>query len=600
MKPTRLLSALILLLCTGAVPAAAELSSTTPIPGLEAEALEWDVDGIEPLLPRRETLAERLYWLDRRDVMPTRSLLQDPPPLAPVRNCAEWEPSTGVMVRYPLGLPYNLLRDVTDDVILHVVVASGHLSQAQTNLAANGVDLDQVQFLVVDNNSIWTRDYGPFYVFDGNGDMAIIDHYYNRPWRPQDNLVPIHFAQQQGLPVHSHGMWHTGGNYMVDGAHIASSTRLVYDEALTNNGMNQSAVNQLMSSYYGIVDYQVMEYIESGGIHHIDTWAKWLDEETVLVKDVWTSHHTYNPLNQRAALMASLTASTGRNYQIHRVYCHNIGGGNPASYTNSLILNENIYVPLFGNSTHDENALAVYREAAPGYNVRGYYHGGFLSDDALHCRTKGVKDAGMLRVAHIPVIEDRPGEPVVITAHIRAHSGQGLAAAAVHWRRGLEDWQETALVPTGEDWSFAAAIPAPASADTTHYFIAVADSSGRSAGMPRVAPKHWYRFFHESGLTAVHQTPIARAALGQNYPNPFNPGTTFRFDLAYAEHAQLLVLDLKGRVVRTLIDGVCQSGTTEVFWDGTDDGGRAVPAGAYRYLLRAAGLQYSRTAMLVK
>jgi agmatine deiminase len=597
-RPRTLLSvsALTLLLV---LPASLSIAADTPLPGLAAEAREWDVDGLEPLLPRHETLAERLYWQDRRDQMPTRGLQIDPPPVGPLRNCAEWEPHTGVLIRYPLGLPYNLVRDLADDAILHVLVASGHLSQAQTNLAANGVDMDRVQFFVRPNDSIWTRDYGPWYVFDGQGQIAIIDHVYNRPWRPNDNLIPIYFAQELGVPVHSHGMYHTGGNYMTDGAHIASSTRLVYDEASTYNGLSQAQVDQLMFDYYGIEDYQVMEYIESGGIHHIDTWAKWLDEETVLVKDVWPAHHTYGPLNQRAALMGSLIASTGRPYRVLRVYCHNIGGNQPASYTNSLIMNENIYVPLFNNSTHDQAALAVYRAAAPGYNVRGYLHSGWYSDDALHCRTKGVKDVGMLRVGHVPVVADQPAGPVAITAHIRAHSGAELTAAVVHWRHGQGQWQVAALSPGAAPWTYTATIPAPAMTDSTHYYLAASDASGRQAAMPRVAPAHWYRFLHAGNPTSVMPLP-AVASLAPNFPNPFNPGTTFSFTLAYPDHARLVVLDLRGRLVRTLVDGVCAAGTTEVFWDGTDDGGRPVAAGTYRYLLTAAGLQYARTATLVK
>ena len=81
------------------------------------------------------------------------------------------------------------------------------------------------------------------------------------------------------MPVYSHAMYHTGGNYMTDGAHISSSTMLVYNEAASDNGMTQAEVDDLMDDYYGVENYAVLDYIESGGIHHIDTWAKFLDEE---------------------------------------------------------------------------------------------------------------------------------------------------------------------------------------------------------------------------------------------------------------------------------------------------------------------------------
>jgi agmatine deiminase len=575
------------------------IAAAGPMPGLADEALEWDVDGLEPLLPRTATAAEQRWYQANRDDLPSPTMRDDLPPVAPVRNCAEWEPATGVLIRYPLGLPYNLLRDLDDDVTIYVVVSSSYQSLASSNLAANGVDMNRVEFVVRNNDSIWTRDYGPWFVFDGAGDIAVIDHTYNRPWRPNDNLIPVYVAQQLGLPVHSHSMYHTGGNYMTDGAHISSSTRLVYDEAASENGMSQAQVDQLMLDYYGVENYQVLQYIESGGIHHIDTWAKFLDEENVLLKQVWSSHWTYSTLEQRATLLASLQASTGRNYRVHRVYCYDIGGSSPASYTNSLILNDYIYVPTFGNATYDNQALEAYRAAAPGYTVRGYYYSGFLSDDALHCRTKGIMDAGMLRIGHVPVSEDQPSVPVTVTAHIRAHSGQALTDADVFWRHGAGAWQQTPLQPTGEADRFAAVIPAPAGTDTCHYYIAAADAGGRAETMPRTAPAAWYRFLHSGDPTAVEAVPAA-ATLRPNHPNPFNPGTTFSFALHHAEHAELVIIDARGRHVRTLVDGVCPAGTTDVYWNGTDDGGRRVPSGTYFYRLRAAGIQYTRAASLVK
>ncbi len=564
-----------------------------------AESLEWDVDGLEPLLPRAATPSELRWWQEHPDQRHVTLDRDDPPPAAPVRNCAEWEPAIGVLIRFPLGLPYDLLRDLDDDVALYVVVSSGYLASASNNLAANGVDLERVEWVVEPNNTIWTRDYGPWFVFDGAGDIAVVDHRYNRP-RPDDDRIPIAVAELLGVPVHTHSMYHAGGNYMTEGAHISASTRLVYDEAQSYNGMNAAAVDQLMLDYYGVQEYHVLDYIESGGIHHIDTWAKWLDEETVLVKEVWPSHWTHDALDQRATLLASLPASTGRNYRVHRIYCQDIGWSAPASYTNSLILNDRIYVPTFGDSPHDEQALAVYREAAPGYTVSGYDHGGFITDDALHCRTKGIMDPGMLRLAHVPVTADQPAQPVTITAEIRAHSGADLTETTLVWRHGAGDWQHAPLAPTGQPWRYAAQIPAPAQPDTCHYYVEAADASGRREGMPRVAPARWYRFFHTADITASPSLPGAPVVLRPNYPNPFNPTTTFSFALAHPDHAELVVIDARGRRVRTLVDGRCRAGTTEVVWNGTDDAGRPVPSGTYLYRLRAAGLQYTRTAALVK
>ena len=556
-----------------------------------------DVDGIEELLPREMSREEALHLSEYLEASGDR--LATPPPLAPIRNVAEWEPVTGVLIRYPLGLPYDLLQDFDDNLTLHVIVSSASYDAAVSNMTANGVDMSHVQFLIKPNESIWTRDYGPWYVFDGNGDVGIIDHKYNVLSRPNDNLIPVHFAEQQGIPCYRHDMVHTGGNYMTDGAHIGCSTWKVYNEAWSYNAMPPQAVQQLMFDYYGIENYVVLDYIESGGIHHIDTWAKFLDEETVMVKDVPTSHATYNNLNQRAALLASLPSSTGRNYQVHRVYCYLVSSG-PASYTNSLILNDHIYVPVFGDATYDEDAIAAFQEAAPGYTVQGYYYSGFLSDDALHCRAKGAYDVGMLRVAHVPIHEQQEGA-VTVGAMVRDHSNTGVSAVELHYRQNGGAWQMVAMGNVG-GYDYEGTIPAPLSDGTTDYYIHAMDNSGRDEGMPRVEPAAWYSFDHLTGdLTAVDGvTPARPAALHANYPNPFNPSTKFSFTLLYADQVELTVFDPQGRLVRTLIDGLVPAGDTSVTWDGRDDAGQALPSGVYLYRLRAAGLQYSRPATLLK
>ena len=563
---------------------------------------EWDVDGIEELLPHHETAAEREAWRGREaELEAIRGMrVADPPPAAPVRNCAEWEPLSGVLIRYPLGLPYTLLRDLDDELTLHVVVSSANQSAAVSNLTSNGVDMSKVQLLVRPNDSIWTRDYGPWFVFDGNEEVAIIDHVYNRPARANDDLIPIHFGDQQDIPVVHHDMWHTGGNYMTDGAHISSSTRLVYNEAASANGMTPAQVDQLMHDYYGVETYSVMEYIEPGGIHHIDTWAKFLDEETVLVKDVWPTHGTYANLNQRATLLASLPSSTGRNYQVHRVFCYNIGSGQPASYTNSLIANDRVYVPLFGNATYDADALAVYEQALPGYDVRGYTYSGWLTDDALHCRAKDIADRGMLRVEHIAVREPQES-PVAITARIVPHSGQPVTVAELHYRQSGGDWIVLPMAQGAEN-EYAATIPAPQTGGPTDYYIHTEDGSGRAEGMPRAEPAAWYTFLHSPVTSAVgeHASPTAALELRPGGPNPFRDATWFSFSLAYPDRVELAVFDTQGRRVRTLIDGVVSDGDHAVRWDGRDDSGRELPAAVYRYRLRAAGLQYSRPVHLLK
>ncbi len=91
-------------------------------------------------------------------------------------------------------------------------------------------------------------------------------------------------------------------------------------------------------------------------------------------------------------------------------------------------------------------------------------------------------------------------------------------------------------------------------------------------------------------------------ALSQNYPNPFNPVTTIRVDVPAGAslHTSLVIYDLRGRRVRTLVDGPLGGGSHLFTWDGRDDRGESVPSGAYIYRVSRGDRVLSRKMLLMK
>ena len=69
-------------------------------------------------------------------------------------------------------------------------------------------------------------------------------------------------------------------------------------------------------------------------------------------------------------------------------------------------------------------------------------------------------------------------------------------------------------------------------------------------------------------------------------PNPFNPRTELAFRTVAAGHVTLRILDLRGRVVATLVDGDRPSGEHAVTWDGLDATGGRAASGTYVAELR--------------
>lgn len=93
--------------------------------------------------------------------------------------------------------------------------------------------------------------------------------------------------------------------------------------------------------------------------------------------------------------------------------------------------------------------------------------------------------------------------------------------------------------------------------------------------------------------------PPTAARLQAPTPNPFQGSTTLRFELPRAGEARLVVFDVQGRKVRTLIAGPRPAGAQEITWDGRDDGGRPAGAGVYALRLDAAGTHATRRLVLL-
>jgi agmatine/peptidylarginine deiminase len=416
------------------------------------------------------------------------------PPVGPARNPAEWEPMTGAIIRWPLGIPVSLIAEMSEDIEVWTIVEdAGDQASATSAYQSGGVNMDNVFFIMAPTNSIWTRDYGPWFIFDGAGDYGIVDHIYNRP-RPYDDVIPGVIGDLWGVPVYGMDLTHTGGNHMSDGLGTSMSTRLVYDE---NTGRTPKEIESIMRDYLGN-DYTVLDYIESGGIHHIDCWAKFLDPTTILVKDVSSGHPSYHLLNARADYLSTQTSAWGRPYTVVRVYCPY-----GTAYTNSIILNDKVFVPVF-SSSWDDSALVVYQRAMPGYEVLGFY-GSWYDNDAIHCRIMGVTDRYMLFVHHVPLFDTEVyDQDYLVSAKIEDHSGTGLIPESllVYFSIDSSAFDTVHLQSTARPDSFIAYLPAQPPGTEIAYYIKAADNSGRVVSHP---------FIGEPGAHVFHIT-------GENAP----------------------------------------------------------------------------------
>jgi hypothetical protein len=119
--------------------------------------------------------------------------------------------------------------------------------------------------------------------------------------------------------------------------------------------------------------------------------------------------------------------------------------------------------------------------------------------------------------------------------------------------------------------------------------------------------RYVYRLVGTGGV--VHETgglyvPVSRSALGQNRPNPFNPVTTIEYWVAEGAAGKsavsVVIYDVRGARVRTLVDEAQAAGRYAVEWDGRDERGSPVGSGVYFYRMTAGRFSDVRRMVLLK
>jgi agmatine/peptidylarginine deiminase len=402
---------------------------------------------------------------------------------------AEFDPMAGVLIDFPLDIPYELVAAFSEDDIVYTLARDqAEENQAAAAFALHGVNMANVHFIRAVTDAPYTRDYGPWYIFDGNGDVAIVNHTYEVD-NPNDDMIPRAIGWHFGIPLYDLGLIHVGGNYQSDGHGTAITTRMVYDY---NIGFTEPEVDSIMEDFLGIDRNIGLPYFGASTSHHVDCWAKLLSPEKIVIKRVPPTDENYEFVERNVDIIASLETPFGRPYQIFRV--DEVGEEN---YTNSLIINGKIYVPL-SESANDAPALAMFEEALPGYEIIGSGNWNWSWGNALHCRTKEMADLGMLYVDHVPLLDtESTTGGYRVDVLIRDHSDTGLVldSLSLFWRREPDPiYHELSLMPaTGQD-SFYAEIPAQPLGSTIDYYLRAADYSGRIEFHPMVGEGGPHRF----------------------------------------------------------------------------------------------------------
>lgn len=376
-------------------------------------------------IPASLTPAERAWLAENPLLPPARTPGLSAAPPTEVWCPPEYAPMDGILISWEGSNSWkdilaDMAREITTigDADVHVMVdTTSERSSATTTLQNNGVNMSRVIFHVVTTDSIWIRDYGPRYIYQGQV-RSVVDHVYNRP-RPQDDMQPVYFADALGHARYDIPLVHGGGNFHLDGQDTGYTTRLISDE---NPGLTEQEIADLWREFQGL-DMVFFDpysaFIDS--TQHLDMWMQVVADDVVVISD-WVNDQgsTQDLICEAAAFEMQARGFTVLRTPARRVF------GTHYTYTNVVMCNDLVLIPSYSNGTisqYNAQALATWQQACPGKTI--------VPIDAQAI----VTSAGVLHciVMHLPAHLGGADPTARLTAPVVGASYDGGEQVLVEW-----------------------------------------------------------------------------------------------------------------------------------------------------------------------
>ena len=318
------------------------------------------------------------------------------PPDSIVYTPAEFDSVAGVIFAweaYPTLLT-DLIKEVAEDDTAWVVVDNTSEQNSVSNTLSNAnVNMERVVFQVIETNSVWVRDYGPWWIIEPENSLAIIDLVYNRP-RPLDDTYPESAAGYFGINYYGLGLIEAGGNMLLDGQGAVIVSNVIFDGSQGfDPTLTQDQLEQYFLDYFGVHKVIVTPHLINDGTGHIDMFVKLINDSTVIVGEYENQSAgypgNYDICNQVASQLANETNGAGRPFNVVRMPMPQFNNGITYTYINSLIVNNKVLVPIYGLSTefaNEDSVLALYETIMPGVEAVGFDCNQIIpANGAIHC-----------------------------------------------------------------------------------------------------------------------------------------------------------------------------------------------------------------------
>ncbi|MEZ7892826.1 MAG: agmatine deiminase family protein [Candidatus Wallbacteria bacterium] len=382
------------------------------------------------------------------------------------------------------GLMTQLIADSSQHA--KVFVAAYSENGLKDRLVAAGAKAENLQIVKADLDSVWMRDFGPFFIYKSDRTREIIDCVYNRP-RPNDDKFPQIIGKTLNIKVNPCKLILPGGNFQTDGHGVAIVTDVVFDPSQGGDpNMTREQFEKYMKDYFGMKKVIILKQMKRDGTGHVDMFSKLLDDKNFIVGEYKTpadgAPGNYEILAANVKTLENETNGLGEKFIVTRIPMPKYDGTS-YSHTNSVFVNDLVMVPVYNKGTDDE-ALGIYRKILPNHTVKGYDCRDIITaNGAIHCITQLVMaDPLQIKNARTRAVSNSSFD---ITFNIDTKRVLNNEKVLVHWSND----KSGTFVPvtagaTNNPLEFKAEINGADSNKEIYYFITVEALDGTTARMP--------------------------------------------------------------------------------------------------------------------
>jgi agmatine deiminase len=312
------------------------------------------------------------------------------------RMPAEWEPHSAIWLAWPhdpttfpdrvekVEQTYvEIVGQISESEHVNLFVKDQAMKQkAKALFKQAGVNLDKVGFFVFGYADVWFRDYGPTFITNRLGELAMVRWTFNS-WGgkydelQKDSKIPEVINRKMRLKCFEPGIVLEGGSVDVNG----KGALLTSEQCLLNRNRNptlgKADIEQTLKDYLGVSHFIWLKKGISGDDTdgHIDDLARFVNPSTIVCAYEQNERdENYAALKENYEILQNSTDQDGGRLRVVKLPMPCAMGDEkfrlPASYTNFYIGNTALLVPLF-NQKSDGVALNTLQGLFPDREVVG-------------------------------------------------------------------------------------------------------------------------------------------------------------------------------------------------------------------------------------